>query len=276
MIKRALAIILFLVVCVGGGFLIAKRLIVSRPADLIEQDTKTISEALPDQSQDIQTPADAKKNDNQTATSPKNIQINQKIQYPVPFIVQAPFANWKDPIFQNACEEAALIMAAAWVRGETEISAQEANSRIKNIVDFEDKTLGYNTDTDVDDMQKIFRQHFDYEKIFTRKNIALDDIKNELQKGNIVLVPAFGQKLKNPNYTPPGPVAHMLVIIGYDPDTREFITNDAGTKRGKNYRYDENVLFSAIWEYPSGAIAPQPPKNAFKKVMLVIQPNQNK
>jgi hypothetical protein len=44
----------------------------------------------------------------------------------------------------------------------------------------------------------------------------------------------------------------MVVIRGYDVDTKEFITNDVGTRQGENYRYPESVLFNAIRDYPTG------------------------
>lgn len=200
--------------------------------------------------------------------------VVQKIRQNVPFVVQAPFGNWKDPIFQNGCEEAAMIMASEWTKGILEIPAKKAQEEIKKLTAFEDKTFGYNTDTDIYDMQKIFQNYFGYQNVKIQKNIKLEDIKNEIQKGSVVLVPAFGRALKNPNYTAPGPVAHMLVIIGYDPDTKKFITNDSGTKNGKGYLYPEDVLFEAIWGYNSGSKAPQPPAEIRKKEMLVIIKSQ--
>jgi hypothetical protein len=187
----------------------------------------------------------------------------------VPFIVQAPFGNWSDPIFQNACEEASIAMAMGWVDGIKSFTPNDARGRILNIVDFENRTFGYNTDTDVFDIQKMFQQDF-HHNVTVKENITITDIKNELQEGNLVLVPAFGQALGNPNYTAPGPIVHMLVIIGYDQATKEFITNDPGTRHGSGYRYDENVLFSAIWEYSSGKDYPPVPKGILKKAMVVV------
>ncbi len=41
----------------------------------------------------------------------------------VPFIVQAPRAQWIDPRFQDACEEASLCpLAHAWLNGTGAIS----------------------------------------------------------------------------------------------------------------------------------------------------------
>jgi len=206
------------------------------------------------------------KKDNQVLEPAK-----EKIKQNVPFMVQAPFGNWKNKIFQNGCEETAMIMASEWIKGTSTISAGEAQDKIEKITAFEDKTFGYDTDTDIYDMQKIFQIYFNYQKIKTQENIKLDDIKNEIQRGNIVLVPTFGRALSNPNYTPPGPITHMLVIIGYDPSIKKFITNDSGTRRGKDYQYSENVLFNAIWEYPSGPKLPDLPKGTLKKSMLVVE-----
>lgn len=212
-------------------------------------------------------------------TTEKNEQVQEyqdentakKIEQKVPFIVQAPLGNWKDPIFQNGCEEAAMIMAAGWLKKTSEILPQDAQNKIKKIAIFEDKVLGYNADTDIHDMQKIFQEYFHFQNIKVQENIEMENIKDEIRKGNIVLVPTFGRALKNPNFTSPGPITHMLVIIGYDPKAKKFITNDPGTKRGKNYVYDESVLFDAIWQYSSGKNHSKPPKGLLKKGMLVVQ-----
>lgn len=197
--------------------------------------------------------------------------VYKKIKQTVPFIVQAPFGKWEDQDFQNGCEEAAMIMAMGWMKNTAEISTEESEAQIKDIIKFEEKFLGYSADTDIFDMQKIFQKYFEHNGAEARENIKIDDIKNELQKGNIVLVPAFGRALKNPNYTSPGPITHMLVIIGYDPESQKFITNDSGTRKGKDYEYAENVLFEAVWQYPSGKKHPEPPKGSLKKGFLIIK-----
>ncbi|MEI7621721.1 MAG: C39 family peptidase [Candidatus Moraniibacteriota bacterium] len=193
------------------------------------------------------------------------------IQQSVPFIVQAPFGNWQDPDFQNACEEASIAMAMGWVNGEKNISSSEAQKRISEIINFENKTFGYSADTDIVDMKKIFQQDFKYKNIAIKENITLADLKNEIENGKLVIVPAFGRALKNPNFTSPGPVAHMLVIIGYDSATQKFITNDPGTRKGADYRYGEQVLFDSIWSYPSGKDIPAVPTiSKMQKAMLVV------
>lgn len=204
----------------------------------------------------------------QTQKKPE-INIKEKIELKVPFVVQAPFGDWGNQDFQNGCEEAAMVMAMGWINGIQEISTEKSKNQIEDIVEFENKTLGYSADTDLNDMKKIFQEYFK-QSVEARENIIVGDIKSELQKGNLVLAPAFGRALGNPNFTSPGPITHMLVIIGYDPATRKFITNDSGTRKGKGYQYDEDILFDAVWQYPSGKNHPDPPVGALGKGMLVV------
>lgn len=80
----------------------------------------------------------------------------------------------------------------------------------------------------------------------------VEQIINELKAGHLVLLPANGQKLSNPHYTAPGPLTHMLVITGYISRSDEFVTNDSGTKRGRDYRYKTATVMAAAWNYPTG------------------------
>jgi len=269
--KKYLIIFAAIIILIAGGYFYVDYISKKESQNIEERhEVQQISEnklaeqqSVPKEEEKEQTPKITKEN------------LPQKIKQEVPFMVQAPFGNWKDQIFQNGCEEAAMTMAFEWIKGTSVISAEEAQNKIKKLTSFEDKTFNYNTDTDIYDMQKIFQNYFDYQNIKAQENINLDDIKNEIQKGNIVLVPTFGRALGNPNYTTPGPITHMLVIIGYDSATKKFITNDSGTKHGKDYQYSEDVLFEAIWEYPSGPKLPDPPKGILKKGMLVVEKNNS-
>jgi hypothetical protein len=100
------------------------------------------------------------------------------------------------------------------------------------------------------------------------ENIKLEDLKKELKKGNLVLVPTDGRALKNPFFKAPGPERHLVVLKAYDPKKKEFVTNDPGTRKGENYRYPENILFKAIRAYPTGYHLPI---KEIKKTMLVVE-----
>lgn len=188
----------------------------------------------------------------------------------VPFTSQAPFGNWSDPTYQNGCEEASALMAMMWVEGK-QITPDYANQEIKNISDYEVKTIGTSADTSVDDTVKFMEGYFNYQNIEVKKNINAGDIKQELMQGRVVIVPAFGQAVGNPHYSTPGPVEHMLVIIGYNALTNEFITNDSGTKFGKGYSYPESKVMNAIWSYPTSSQPVSYPGNAnAEKDMLIV------
>jgi len=191
-------------------------------------------------------------------------------QEKIPFTSQAPTGDWNDSRFQDGCEEASIAMVIRWVQGTTFSSPQDATQEIFDIAKFEDKTFGHHIDSSVDDAGRIFSQHYGYEDFVIKKDFTLEDLRSDLEKGNILLVPVFGQALKNPNFTPPGPIAHMLVVVGWDEKTKEFITNDPGTKRGDGYRYNEKILFDAIWAYPSGKNHSNPPISTKQKAMIVI------
>jgi hypothetical protein len=186
----------------------------------------------------------------------KEASTSQEILLSVPFTTQAPFAEWSDPRQQDGCEEASMLMAVYWARGE-KLTKESAKKEILAIAEFEKLIYGSFVDTDVmDTVARIARGYFKFENARAVENITLDDIKKELFKGNLVLVPTNGQRLGNPNYKAPGPERHMLVIRGYNSAKKEFITNDAGTRKGEGYRYNEDVLFKAIVNYPTGDHVP--------------------
>lgn len=186
----------------------------------------------------------------------------------VPFTPQAPFANWSDPRFEDGCEEASAIMAMAWANSET-MTPQYVNEEIISISDYEVKNYGGYQDTSAADTAlRIFKGYFHYGNVEARSNINNSDIKAELAKGNLVVVPMNGQKLKNPFYNPPGPVEHMVVVVGYDETTKEFITNDPGTKHGEGYRYKEDIFEKAMQDYPTGNHLPI---TEIKTAMIVIE-----
>ena len=187
----------------------------------------------------------------------------------VPFTSQAPTGNWKDLVFQNACEEAALLMADKWVRGKnfetTEVTARE----IQIITQAEKKYFPKDAyDLSAEDTLFFAQKYFPEMRISSVKNVTKEDLKNALYEGNIVIIPANGQKLKNPNFTARGPLYHTLLVRGYDPATDAFIVNDPGTRKGNGYRYASDILFAAMQNYETGYHGKLFPD---EKVMLVIR-----
>jgi hypothetical protein len=185
----------------------------------------------------------------------------------VPFTSQAPNANWNDPRQQDGCEEASVLMSWMWVSGKTYTKA-EAEKEIIAISDFEKLQYGNFHDTDATDTVRFMKEYFGYDKALIVDNPDIEDIKNALRDNKIVIVPANGQKLGNPNFRNGGPYTHMLVIKGFDDSKKQFITNDPGTRLGEGYVYDYSVLYNAMVNYPSGQHLPQEGR---PKAMIVIQ-----
>lgn len=165
---------------------------------------------------------------------------NSKIYLKVPFLCQAPYGNWNQP-WQDGCEEAAILMV---------VGSPEAQEILK-MVQFQKKKYGGHFDLNAKQMAQLVKDYYDIEAQ-VKYDISVQDIKDELDKGNPVIVPAAGRMLPNQFYTPPGPIYHALVIIGYNDETGEFVTNDPGTRRGQNFRYLYEDLYYAIGDWESG------------------------
>jgi Peptidase_C39 like family len=174
-----------------------------------------------------------------------NIKIPYKIQRDVSFAPQAPFSVW-DELHEEACEEASLIMVKFHLGGKS-LTKQKMEDEIQDLVDYQNEEYGDYKDSDMKELKKIAEDYYEIENIKIVKNFTKEDIKKYLTN-SLIIVPTAGRELGNPNFTAPGPLYHNLVLIGYNGNT--IITNDPGTRKGKNYIYDENVLFEAIHDFP--------------------------
>lgn len=178
---------------------------------------------------------------------------SQTIIQKVPFTSQAPSAQWTDPVYQNGCEEASMLMAHAWKTGTPLPEKSRIEEDIQKLSQQAFKKFGQESyDTSAEDTATIFREFFPENQVSVQHNVSLDAMKRAIQEGEIVIVPVDGRKLHNPNFTQPGPEYHMLVVIGYDPTLRRFIANDPGTRKGASYPYPEQTLFDAMRDYPTG------------------------
>jgi uncharacterized protein YvpB len=172
----------------------------------------------------------------------QNSALPASVYLDVPFILQAPFGQWVYP-FTYTCEEASVLMVHYYLSGQKTVNENTTKQELLFLVNFENKNYGFSNDTTAEQTAQLIRDYYGYSaQVFY--NISLDDIKRELAKGNPVIVPASGRLLQNPNFTPPGPIFHMLVIKGYDENG--FIVNDDGTHNGKDYKYSFTTLANAI------------------------------
>jgi len=177
-------------------------------------------------------------------------------------VYQAPFSIW-DALHEDACEEAAWLMIDAFMDGETELTREEMDRRILDVVDHEMRTLGYFENTDADLSVAIMRDYLGLTGAAVVPVDSIEDIKRELAAGRPVIIPASGKELKNPNFRGGGPAYHMLVAKGYKPGW--IITNDPGTRKGADYVYDEKTLWEAVHDWNGGDV----PNG--RKVVIVVK-----
>lgn len=192
----------------------------------------------------------------------KDESLPDSINLAVPFTSQAPHANWDLP-YQEACEEASLLMVARYKKGEPIISPEDADQEIWKLIDFQNELFGDYKDTTAEQTAEIARKYYDFKNTEVVYDFTVEGIKRELAQGNPVIVPAAGRQLGNPYFRRPGPLYHMLVIRGYTKD--KFITNDPGTKRGRKFVYKYNDLFNAVHDWNGGEVGDG------RKVMIVVK-----
>ncbi len=174
-----------------------------------------------------------------------------KIKQTVPFVVQAPHAQWDDSRYQDACEEASMVMAEAWIEGENHVSRNDAEERIEELFKHEEDFFGDAVDTSINDTAQFFQQHYG-RSVDVKEGVSMEDLYDILSHKNIIIAPTNGKWLENPHFKNGGPERHMLVIVGFDKKNGEFITNDPGTRVGRGYKYKDSILYNAIRDYKTG------------------------
>ncbi len=188
-------------------------------------------------------------------TEPEKIVVNNEQTHSikiisVPFTSQAPFANWDMP-YQEACEEASMIMIEDFSKGikSQRIEPSEADSRILDLVKWEENKT-YPIDLTAQEVVRVLFERFGIKARVAPYSANL--IRQQINAGRPIILPAAGRLLGNPNFHQPGPLYHMLVVKGYEGD--EFITNDPGTRRGENYRYHFSAFDKAAHDWNGGDV----------------------
>ena len=178
-------------------------------------------------------------------TAPAN-PLPAKFLLPIPFYSQAPLSKW-DAVHEEMCEEASVLNAGLYLLGEK----PSKDAFEKELMDFkrlEEKELGDYKSNTVAEVKKTADIYF-AGKINSKiiVNPTIEDIETEIAAGHPVVVPLSGRDIDNPNFTPPGPVYHMLVVKGYD--TQNFVTNDVGTRKGDSYTYAKDVIMKNMHDW---------------------------
>ncbi|HLD26105.1 MAG TPA: C39 family peptidase [Candidatus Andersenbacteria bacterium] len=198
--------------------------------------------------------------DETLGVSPAGIAVDEEINLAVPFAPQAPTGSWEQP-YQDACEEAAIIMVDRYLRGQG-LTLAEMDTEILRMVDWQNTRYGFYKDSNIVETVRLAEQFYPSLTAEAVYNITAGDIRERLAAGRAVLVLVDGRRLGNPYYTGEGPDKHALVIKGFTGN--DFITNDPGTRRGADFVYSEAVLMNALIDYDGGT------PGTGKKAMIVV------
>jgi len=188
--------------------------------------------------------------------------IPDKFFIKVPFTTQAPFKIW-DEYHEEACEEASLLMVK-YFNDNKKLNPEIAEKEIQAMIKFQLKKYGDYRDSNAEELVRLAKDFYGMENLSVVHDFSKEDLKKWLTKGKPIIVPAAGRLLHNPNFTYPGPLYHNLVLTGYAGE--EIITNDPGTRKGENYRYNIKVLYEAIHDFPGK----KEEINKGRKAMIVL------
>lgn len=182
----------------------------------------------------------------------------------VPFTSQAPRADWSMP-YQEACEEASLMMVHAYLSNAGAFTPDEAERQILALVAWQNENFGYYEDTNAEQVVRMAKEFYGYSKSRAVKIDSLEDVKRQVDMGVAVILPASGRLLYNPYFRDGGPPYHMLVVKGYTKDGK-IITNDPGTRRGADFLYDPATLWNAVHDWNAETRVADGPK-----VMVIVE-----
>lgn len=191
----------------------------------------------------------------------------EEVNLPIPFTTQAPHANWDMP-YQEACEEAAALMAIRYIFNNPIDNPEDADAAILDLVRDNEVLLNNPVDQTVAQVIDLIQEVDPGISAYPLPKPTVEEIQIQLSQGNVVIVPAAGKMLMNPFYNNGGPLYHMLVLRGYTADGY-FITNDPGTKRGEGYLYPFEVIMEAMGDWNDGD-----PRNG-EKVVLILEPQES-
>jgi hypothetical protein len=194
-----------------------------------------------------------------TVPAPPSAPVPDRVELPVPMVFQAPFGVW-DRIHADTCEEASLLMVVSYLDGVAELTPEEMDEAMLEMVDYQVEKLGRFESTSAREVAAMAADLFGVE-LETVEVQSARDLRRQLIMGRPIILPAAGKLLGNPHFQNGGPVYHMLVVKGFDGD--EFIVQEPGTRFGEDYRYSAETLIAAVHDYNNYRV------ETGKKIVLV-------
>lgn len=188
----------------------------------------------------------------------------------VPYINEAPENIWSGP-WKNACEEATIAMVEKYYQGIDTVSISESKELMQTLFEEQNKRWGTNANSEGARMIELIETHGSFHARLV-EDPQVDDIKDEIVAGRPVITLHRGFDLQNENipFLPTGSAYHTLVIIGFDEESGQFITNDPGdTLEGAGRVYTYDVIMESLHDYNTTThLADGPPRVIFTAPLL--------
>jgi len=168
----------------------------------------------------------------------------------VPFTSEIPNGSWVKP-WNNACEEASVIMVEGYYFGYETMSKAVAIKNMTPLFKIENKIFGSNADTDAKRTAKLINDYTDA-AAYIKDKPTVEEIKTELDEGRPVIAMLNMKNIINKfhRFRAGGSYYHVLVITGYDETTKEFITNDNGNDvTGDGYRFKYQDIMKNLHDF---------------------------
>jgi len=271
-ITKIFLLVVLAVVIIAAVYLYPRYLDKEEPVDLVVNEPAKQPEVVLDvETSSEQTEITEEIEDKLPETEEKLEPLSASHKLEAPFIPQAPYHDWSEP-WQNACEEAAILVAHHYLKGNQVVSKEQVKKELQDMINWQMKYYGTHKDLKAAEVVEVIEKYLGYENVEVTYDISIEDIKREVAAGNPVIIPAAGRELNNPNFTAPGPVYHMLTVIGYTEG--RIITNDPGTRKGKDFTYTYQNFYDSIHDYVDGASKKNPGlMGQGRRAMVVIYPD---
>lgn len=174
-----------------------------------------------------------------------------KVSLPVPFYWEIPDGVWVAP-WSGACEEASIVAVEGYYlkKPKATVKKVEAKNTMQPLFAIENRIFGYNSDTNAAETAKLINDYTSFDAV-VKENPTLDEIKNELIAGRPVITMHYGYGLQNPRhrFRQGGSSYHVMSIVGFDDQKKEFIVNDSELSDGIDLRYKYDIILSTLHDF---------------------------
>ncbi|MBI5221653.1 MAG: C39 family peptidase [Candidatus Magasanikbacteria bacterium] len=181
---------------------------------------------------------------------PAQAQEKEVVKIKVPYTSEVPLGRWTKP-WNNACEEASMVMAESYYSGFESMDKGTAVKYMSPLFTIENKIFGGNADSDSVRTAKLLNDYLSVNALI-KTAPTLEEIKDQLRQRKPVITFHYAKEIKNSNYhwRAGGSYYHVMLLVGFDDNTNEFLVHDSGDdKTGEYHRYSYDVIMNSLRDF---------------------------